>query len=158
MDSETFVMHVAIREQEEMAMNPDKKAQSRAQNQDKAQVGFQSRAQAQEKAKIGALLFNKAPIEVPAEYSDYSNVFLAENAVELPENSGMNEHAIELEEDKQPPFRPIYSLGLVKLETLKIYIETILANDFIRPFKSPAEAPILFDRKPDRSFRLCVDY
>ena len=48
-DNETFVMHVAVREQEEMAMDLDKKAQVEAQNraqiQDKAQVGAQSRAQ-----------------------------------------------------------------------------------------------------------------
>ena len=92
------------------------------------------------------------------EYSDYSDVFSAENAAELPENIGMNEYAIELEEGKQPPFRPIYNLGPVELETLKIYIETNLANNFIRPSKSPAGAPILFHRKPDRSLRFCVDY
>ena len=70
----------------------------------------------------------------------------------------MNEHVIELEEGKQPPFRPVYSLGPVELETLKTYIKTNLASGFIRPSKSPAGASILFDRKPDRSFRLCVDY
>ena len=57
----------------------------------------------------------------------------------------MNEHAIKLEEDKQPSFRPIYNLGLVELETLKTYIKTNLANGFIQPSKSPAKAPILFD-------------
>ena len=44
------------------------------------------------------------------------------------------------------------------METLKTYIETNLANGFIRLSKSPAGAPILFDRKPDGSLRLCVDY
>ena len=92
------------------------------------------------------------------EYSDYSDVFLTENAAELSENTGMNEHAIELEEGKQPPFGPIYSLGPVELETLKTYIKTNLVNGFIRPSKSPAGAPILFDKKPDGSLRLCVDY
>ena len=41
------------------------------------------------------------------EYSDYDNVFSAENAVELLENTGINEHAIKLEEGKQLPFGPI---------------------------------------------------
>ena len=145
-----------------MAMDPDKKAQvgaqSRAQVQDKTQVRAQSRAQIQDEAQVGALLFDEAPTEVPAEYSNYSNVFLAKNAAELPENIGMNEYTIELEEGKQPPFGPIYSLGPVELETLKTYIKTNLANGFIRPSKSPAGAPILFDRKPDGSLRLCVDY
>ena len=83
---------------------------------------------------------------------------MAENAVELLENTEINEHAIKLEEDKQPPFGPIYSLGPVELETLKTYIKINLANGFIRPSKSPAGAPILFDRKPDGSLHLCVDY
>ena len=149
-DSETFVVHVAIREREEMAMDPGRKAQIEAQSE--AQSGIQDEAQ------VGALLFDEAPTEVPAEYSDYSDVFSAENAAELPENTGMNEHAIELEEGKQPPFGPIYSLGLVELETLKTYIKTNLANSFIQPSKSLAGASIFFDWKPDVSFRLCVDY
>ena len=41
---------------------------------------------------------------------------------------------------------------------MKTYIETNLANGFIRSSKSPAGAPILFDQKSDESFRLCVDY
>ena len=81
--------------------------------------------------QVGALLFNKALTEVPAEYSNYSDVFSAECTAELSENTGINEYAIELEEDKQPPFGPIYSLGPVELETLKTYIETNLANNFI---------------------------
>ena len=46
----------------------------------------------------------------------------------------------------------------MELETLKTYIETHLKTRFIRPSKSPAGAPILFDKKPDGSLRLCVDY
>ena len=70
----------------------------------------------------------------------------------------MNEHAIKLEEDKQPSFWPIYSLGPVELEILKTYIEINLANGFIRLSKSPVGALIFFDQKPDRSLCLFVDY
>ena len=52
----------------------------------------------------------------------------------------------------------IYSLGLVDLETLKIYIKANLASQFIKPSKSPSGAPILFVQKKDGSFRLCIDY
>ena len=98
-NSETFVVHVAIREQEEMPVHVENQAQ------------------------VGALIFNEAPTKIPVEYFDYNNVFSAENVAELLENTGINEHAIKLEEGKQPPFGPIYSLGLVKLETLKTYIK-----------------------------------
>ena len=145
-----------------MAIDPGRKAhveaQSKAKTQDEAQVKAQSRAQTQDKAQVGALLFNEAFNEVSVKYSNYSDVFLAKNVAELPKNTEINEHAIELEKSKQPSFRPIYSLGPVELEMLKTYIETNLANSFIRPSKSSAGALISFDQKPDRSLRLCVDY
>ena len=46
----------------------------------------------------------------------------------------------------------------VELETLKTYIETNLANGFIKPSKSLAGTPILFDRKSDGFLRLYVNY
>ena len=46
-----------------------------------------SKRQAQIKAQVGVLLFNKAPTEVLVEYSNYSNIFSAEHAAELPENT-----------------------------------------------------------------------
>ena len=109
-------------------------------------------------AQIGLLKADEAPTNIPAEYSDYVDVFSPELAAELPEHTGMNDHAIKLEEGTQLPYGPIYSLGSVELETLKTYIETNLKNGFIRTSMSPAGAPILFDRKPDGSLRLCVDY
>ena len=97
-------------------------------------------------------------ITVPVKYSNFADIFSEKSANVLPERSGANEHAIELEEGKQPPYGPIYSLGPVELETLKTYMETNLANGFIRVLKSPAGAPILFVRKPNNSLCLCVDY
>lgn len=51
--------------------------------------------------------------------------------MELPKNTRINKYVIELEKDKQPLYRPIYSLGLVELETLKTYIETYRNIAFI---------------------------
>ncbi len=78
--------------------------------------------------------------------------------MELPENIGINEHAIQLIEGKQLPYGPIHTLNPVELETLKTYIKTHLKTGLIRLFKSLARAPILFDKKPDSSLYLCVDY
>ena len=75
-----------------------------------------------------------------------------------PERTKLNEHAIDLGNGKQPPYGPIYSLGLVELEILKIYIEIYLKTGFIRPSKSPAGALILFDKNPDGSLCLCMNY
>ena len=45
-------------------------------------------------AQVGALLFDKIFTEVLVKYSDYNNVFLAKNVVELSENIKINEHTI----------------------------------------------------------------
>ena len=108
--------------------------------------------------QVSGLIAEEAPTKIPAEYSDFANVFSPDLASKLPEHTGINDHAIELVDSQQPPYGPIYSLGPVELKNLKAYIETNLANGFIRPSKSPAGAPILFDQKSDGSLRLCVDY
>ena len=107
-------------------------------------------------AQIAFLLTKE--VKIPDKYSDFTDVFSEEKALVLPERTKLNEHAIDLEDGKQPSYGPIYSLGPVELETLKIYIETHLKTGFIRPSKSPAGAPILFNKKPDDSFRLCINY
>ena len=103
-------------------------------------------------------MFIVEEIIVLAEYLDFADVFLKESAAVSPERTGINKHVIKLENGKEPPYRPIYSLDPVELKTLKTYIETNLDNGFIRPLKSPAKAPILFVSKPDSSLRLCVNY
>ena len=108
--------------------------------------------------QISGLIAEKAFIKVSAKYSDFADVFSPDLASKFPKHTGINDHAIELVEGQQPPYGPIYSLRSVELETLKAYIETNLANGFIRPSKSPAGAPILFDRKSDDSLRLYINY
>ncbi len=101
---------------------------------------------------------DKAPTKVPSEYADFADVFSTKLTAELLEHTGINNHAIELVDDRQLPYSPIFSLGSVELETLKAYIENNLANGLIRPSKFPAGVFILFDKKLDGSLRLCVDY
>ena len=107
-------------------------------------------------AQIASLLTEK--VKIPDKYSDSTNVFSEETALVLLERTKLNEHVINLEDGKQLSYRPIYSLGLVEMETLKTYIKSHLKTGFIRPFTSPAGTPMLFDKKPDGNFRLCVDY
>ena len=108
--------------------------------------------------QMSSLIAKKAPTKILAKYLDFADIFFSDLASKLFKYTKINDHTIELVDDQQPPFRPIYSLEPVELETLKAYIETNLANRFIRPSNSPANAPILFDLKSDGFFRLCVDY
>ena len=129
---EAFVVHVTSLSLSSMVIHPAKKAQ------------------------ITLLVAKK--VNIPIEYSDFLDVFLKKKALILPETTEINQHAIKLQKTQQLPYRPIYSLGPVELETLKTYIKTNFANSFIWPSKLPAGAPILFVGKPDGSFRLCIDY
>ena len=108
------------------------------------------------KAQLALLLTKK--VTVPTEYSDFADVFLEKSANILLAQTGANEHAIKPEEDKQPPYGPIYILGPVELEIPKTYIETNLANGFIWASKALVAALILFVRKPNGSLYLCVNY
>ena len=74
-------------------------------------------------------------------------MFFSDLASKFFEYTEINNHTIKLVDSQQPPYRPIYSLKPVELEILKAYIKTNLANNFIRPYKFSAGAPILFDQK-----------
>ena len=47
-------------------------------------------------AQILALIQDKAPTKVLSKYANYADVFSFDLAIELLENTGINEHAIEL--------------------------------------------------------------
>ena len=109
-------------------------------------------------AQILALIQNEASTKVPLKYANYADVFSFDLAMELPKDTAINKHTIELRNDKPPPYGLIYSLGLVELETLKTYIKTHLKIWFIWPSESPAGALILFNKKLDGSFWLYGNY
>ena len=92
------------------------------------------------------------------EYSDFSNFFFLDSAVELPEHIGINDCTINLLDNKQPLYSLIYSLGPVKLKILKTYIKANLASSFIKLSKSSTGTLILFVQKKDGSLCLCINY
>jgi hypothetical protein len=68
------------------------------------------------------------------------------------------EDRIELEQDKLPPWGPIYALPARELEILREYLDNALRKGWIQPPQSNAGAPILFVPKKGGTLRLCVDY
>ncbi len=140
-NSETFVMHVVVLE------TPTTMP-----------IYLFMASQVLDNPTLAALQWDKAPTKIPTKYSNYADLFSSDLAMELPKNTEINEHAIELIKGKQSPYGPIYALSPVELETLKAYIKTHLKIGFIRPSKSLAGAFILFDKKSDDSLHLYVDY
>ena len=96
-------------------------------------------------------------VTIPKAYKDFEDVFSTENSGHLPMHKD-HDHAIDLVDDKQLSYGPIYSLSENELSFLWAYINKNLGNKFIRPSKSPAGTSILFVFKPNRGLRLCVDY
>lgn len=94
---------------------------------------------------------------IPPEHHGYLDVFSKVNADRLPKHSPYD-HAIDLEEGKQPKFSPIYLCSARELQALDAYLRDMLAKGFIRPSTSSAGSPILFVKKKDGSLRVCVDY
>ena len=52
----------------------------------------------------------------------------------------------------------MYNISKKELEELKANIYENLAKGFIRRYKSPAGAPVLFVKKKDGTLRRCDDY
>ena len=82
---ETFVMHVATLEMPTaMSIHSSRTLQVQRLNE----------------PTLAALQWDKAPIEIPAKYADYADVFSLDLAMKLLENTKINEHAIKLIDGK----------------------------------------------------------
>jgi len=96
--------------------------------------------------------------QIPPKYHDFLDVFSKSKADKLPDHNPAYDHHINLEEGKQPPFGPIYSLSEVESAALRDFLQENLAHNFICPSQSACGAPVLFVKKKDSSLRLCVDW
>ena len=65
---------------------------------------------------------------------------------------------IELESGTAPLSKAPYRMAPAEMAELKKQLEDLLGKRFIRPSTSPWGAPVLFVKKKDGSFRLCIDY
>ena len=110
------------------------------------------------KAQMAHLKADEASTKVLNKYTEFVDVFSPKLAAELSKHTRINNHAIKLVDDWQSLYGPIYSLSLMELETLKVYIKNNLANSFIRSSKSFTRAPIFFDKKLDKNLKFCIDY
>ena len=64
---------------------------------------------------------------------------------------------IDLEPSTRPISIPPYRMSPAELRELKAQLTELLGKGFIRPSASPWDAPILFVKKKDGSFRMCID-
>ncbi|GJW84574.1 putative reverse transcriptase domain-containing protein [Tanacetum coccineum] len=68
------------------------------------------------------------------------------------------EFRIELIPGATPVAKSLYRLAPSELEDLSGQLKELQDKGFIRPISSPWGAPVLFVKKKDGSFRMCIDY
>jgi hypothetical protein len=68
------------------------------------------------------------------------------------------EFTIDLKPGTEPIARTPYRMSTPELQELKMKLKELLDLGLIRPSVSPWGAPVIFVRKKDGSWRLCIDY
>nr|GEV70123.1 hypothetical protein [Tanacetum cinerariifolium] len=68
------------------------------------------------------------------------------------------EFQIDLVPGGAPVARAPYRLAPIEMQELSTQLQELSDKGFIRPSSSPWEAPALFVKKKDGSFRMCIDY
>ncbi|GKA60094.1 putative reverse transcriptase domain-containing protein, partial [Tanacetum coccineum] len=87
---------------------------------------------------------------------DFSKVF-PEDLPGLPPTRQV-EFQIDLVPGAAPVARAPYRLAPSELQELSTQLQELSDKGFIRPSSSPWGAPVLFVKKKDGSFRMCIDY
>ena len=88
--------------------------------------------------------------------TEYDDVFLKE-LVDLSPPWELV-HEIELLPWSQPIARSSYKMSLSEALELKHQLNQLLEQGFIRPNVSPWGAPVLFQKKKDGTYQLCIDF
>ena len=88
---------------------------------------------------------------------DYGTVLREELPPEMPPTRSVD-HQIPLKPDMPPPFKGIFRLSQLELRELKRQLDQLLKDGKIKPSTSPYGAPVLFVKKKDGKFRMCIDY
>ncbi|GJU95039.1 putative reverse transcriptase domain-containing protein [Tanacetum coccineum] len=68
------------------------------------------------------------------------------------------EFQIDLVPGATPVARAPYRMALSEMKELSAQLQELSDKGFIRPSSSPWGAPVLFIKKKNRSFRMCIDY
>ncbi|GKE82590.1 putative reverse transcriptase domain-containing protein [Tanacetum coccineum] len=91
-----------------------------------------------------------------APYQDFLEVFL-EELPGIPPTSQV-EFEIDLIPGAAPVARAPYRLAPSEMKELSDQLKELSDKGFLRPSSSPWGAPVLFVKKKDGSFRMCIDY
>ncbi|KAG9194056.1 hypothetical protein G6011_04091 [Alternaria panax] len=99
------------------------------------------------------------PLEIPREYQtdEFRELFEENEATDLADHQDWD-HEIILEEGAKLSPGPMYPISPEHDAELREYLQKNLKKGFIRPGSGPMASPILFVKKPNGKWRLCVDF
>jgi hypothetical protein len=100
---------------------------------------------------------DKISNEISFQYFAFQDIFFEMKAHKFFEHD-LHDHVIEILLNRDFLFDSIYNLSTTKLKILKDYIDEYMKKSFIIEFVSFAKAFILFVKKTNDKFRLCVNY
>lgn len=86
--------------------------------------------------------------------AEYTDVF---EPLQRPPPDRGDVFTIELDQGTAPVSKAPYRLAPAEMAELKKHLEELIEG-FVRPSSSPWGAPVLFVKKKDGTFRLCIDY
>ena len=93
------------------------------------------------------------------EYNHLKHVFSKKEGNQLPPHREGIDHNIQITaEPHRLKANPLYSMSLEQLEELKRYLREHLVKGYIEPSDADFGAPVLFVKKANGQWRLCVDY
>ena len=95
-------------------------------------------------------------LSLPRVVCEFEDIFL-DKLLGLPLQRDVN-FIIELHPGRSPISMTLHRMGSIELHELKVQIQELLDEGFIRPSTSPWGAPVMFAKKKDKTLRLCVDY
>ncbi len=96
--------------------------------------------------------------KLPPHLADLAEFFSKKDSDKVPPLEEGRAMKIELTEPLDGKTAPLYKLTAEQLEAMRAYIADCLRRGFIEPCAVPFSSPVLFARKADGGWRMCVDY
>ena len=120
---------------------------------------YESRCQGQLAVWLASLTLEdeeRQDLDLPRVVCEYVDVF-PDELPGLPLQRVVD-FGIELHPGTSPISMTPHRMAPVELQELRVQLQELLDKGFIRPSTSPWGAPVLFAKKKDKTFRLCIDY
>ena len=95
-------------------------------------------------------------LDLPRVVCEYVDVF-PDELPRLPQQRVVG-FGIELHPGTLPISMTPHRMAPVELQELRVQLQELLDKGFIRPSTSPRGSPVLFEKKKDKTLRLCIDY